>query len=173
MFVRLLMLIALIVAILWFLHWFRTTPPERVRRVLRKALLWGGGGLLTLAVLTGRLPLVLAALGATVGGVIALLARLAQLFRYFPLLQRLLRGLGLGVGAAHAGNAEHAAPPPATGGTLTKAEACAILGLAPNPDAAAIRGAHRRLMQRLHPDRGGSNYLAAQINAAKRRLLDD
>ena len=54
---------------------------------------------------------------------------------------------------------------------LTDKEAYEILGLEANAAKEDIIKAHKRLMQRLHPDRGGSNYLAAKINAAKDKLM--
>lgn len=63
-------------------------------------------------------------------------------------------------------------PPPSGSRTgMSRDEALAVLGLAEGATSDEIRAAHRRLIQRMHPDVGGSADLAARINQAKDVLL--
>ena len=140
----------------------RCTPEERVI-LLRRVGLWTLiGGLLLLA-LNGRLHW----LYALVAALIPLAQRLVPLLRYLPLLRPLYnryRGQGRDRGPP---------PPRPNPAQMPLREAYAVLGLQPGASHAEIKAAHRKLMQQHHPDRGGSDWIAQQLNAARDRLLSE
>ena len=101
------------------------------------------------------------------------LAKLYQLYaRSDPESARLLAAYLERVHGDHwqagQGSAPHGAP-----AAMDTTEALGILGLTSGATREEIIAAHRRLIQKLHPDRGGTDYLAAKINQAKDLLLDD
>lgn len=84
--------------------------------------------------------------------------------RRFPAWREHAQGTGAGWGA---GEDRGTAP----SGKMTAEEAYQILGLSPGASRDDISRAHRGLMKKLHPDQGGSTYLAARVNEAKDTLL--
>ena len=59
------------------------------------------------------------------------------------------------------------------GAKMTRKEALRVLGLAEGADEKQVRAAYKQLMQKLHPDLGGSDYLASVVNRAKDVLLGE
>lgn len=73
--------------------------------------------------------------------------------------------------AASARKVEGAAPSPPPSAPMSDHEARQVLGIGADAGADEIQAAYARLMRRAHPDAGGSPGLAAQLNAARDRLL--
>ncbi|WP_135077597.1 DnaJ domain-containing protein [Terasakiella sp. SH-1] len=64
-------------------------------------------------------------------------------------------------------------PPQADPSVMSREEALDLFGLAEGAGEAEIKAAYHRLISQVHPDRGGSDYLAAKINQARDVLLND
>lgn len=86
-------------------------------------------------------------------------------------LEAWLERAGEPAGGSGAGRDGGGVPGDSGDGTMTRARALQILGLSENATQEEVREAHRRLMMANHPDKGGSSWLAAQINRAKDELL--
>jgi DnaJ-domain-containing protein 1 len=251
---RLLILLGIGLGLWMVWRWLMRTPPEQMNRRLIQLAIAAGLVIVLILAATGRLHPIFAAIGALLGGLFTLFARLLRTPWALPLLQKLFffyrqnkntagqtagqssrvetrflrmfldhesgemggeviagRFAGYRINelelaqlatlwqdysrqdsesaalleayldrihgetwreqcAAGAGDSSYS--PPANG-QMTPEEACKILGIEPGVTKEEVIAAHRRLAQRLHPDRGGSTYLAAKINRAKEVLLEN
>jgi hypothetical protein len=133
----------------------------------------GAAGLLALLVWVGRRPTRVTGGARLVSALVSALAAVAAVVS--ALRGGWIASLALIAASAWLGQrvrvraAPGAAPPPPAGMSLS--EARAILGVSAGATHPEILAAYRRLMQRAHPDHGGSAGLAAQINAARDRLI--
>lgn len=156
------LIVVLLVGLMLWKLWskYHQLPREKRRPFLSKILLWGLLAVIAVLVVTGRLNWIAAAIAASLP---LLKGLFTLLLRSLPFLQIWLKKR----------QTEHQRPPPPPSPQMAKHEAYQILGLQPGASREDIILAHKRLIQKLHPDRGGNDFLAAKLNAAKELLLKD
>lgn len=153
---RLLPILLLLGLIVFGYSWLKKQPPGNRRKAIWQILAVLLVALLVFLTVTGRIHWV----GAVLGSLIALAKPLLGLaVQVLPFLKR-----------------KPAQTSSSSTGKMDAAEAAATLGLEQayrdqTLDKDQVVEAHKRLMQKLHPDRGGNDYLASRINAAKEILL--
>jgi len=157
---RLIILIAVlgIALILW--HKITRASGEQRKKLVLWSIIGSVLGVLAILAVTGHLNIITAA----IAGLIALLPRALPLLRYLPFVSSLYK-------QNRPNHQQTQSPPPRGKQHMSVEEAIEVLGLKPGYTREDVIQAHRRMMQKVHPDRGGSDYLAAQINKAKETLL--
>jgi len=154
--------IIIAVAVIAYLLWFKIKKSKGEEK--KKLIIWSIAGT-TIAVLgflaiTGRLNFITAA----ITGAVAMLPKAVQLLRYLPIIDKIRQT------ANHSNQQQNNQRAPSQT-AMNQKQAYEILGIEPNASEEEIIKAHKRMMQKVHPDRGGSDFLAAQINQAKDTLL--
>jgi DnaJ homolog subfamily C member 19 len=138
-------------AFLGGLRAFERASVESVKMLVAWIAALAGLSLALMLVLTGR-----------AGGAMAAATLLG------PLIWEKWRAVS---GAARGGASSGTRPPPPRSEPMSRAEAYAVLGLGPGASEAQIRAAHKRLMRAVHPDGGGSDWVASRVNQARDVLL--
>ncbi|MCR8921447.1 DnaJ domain-containing protein [Dasania sp. GY-MA-18] len=153
--IRIILIVAIVLAVVIALKQVKNTPPAQRKKLYIKLAVGITAAVVLLLALTGRIHWI----GGLIAACVPLFrAALPYALRYLPFLQ--------------AKNSEQQQQQkPQAQVNVSVDEAYQVLGLQPGADQEAVIAAHRKLIQKMHPDRGGNDYLAAQINQAKEVLL--
>lgn len=139
--------------------------PQKKKDATWKIFLGVAGALLLFMILTGRAHVLTAAFAA----LIPIARRLPAMLRFIPMVRRVMGDRQAAPGSGQPGS--QSTDRAAATSQLSVREACDILGVEPDCSREEVIAAHRRLMQKIHPDRGGNDYLAAKVNEAKAVML--
>mgnify|MGYP000082487598 CR=1 FL=1 len=152
--VRIILLAIVALILLRLFSQLQQQPPAERKRLLIQYGFIGLVGIVGVMVATGRMHW----LGGLIAGMIPVVKYgLGIGLRAFPFYQRWKQRKQAHPAKAHT--------------TMSRAEALEVLGLEAGASAEEIVDAHCRLIQKLHPDRGGNDYLASRVNDAKSVLL--
>jgi len=143
-------------------------PPDILKKYGKILMISLVGMLLSYLLATGRLNWFLAFIVMTVTFLFRLLPAVVRILPHWQQIRQLWNQWK-NPNSQHEKSQQSRQSNPSGG--MSHAEAYEILGLTPDATDLDIVTAHRKLMQKVHPDRGGSNYLAAKINLAKQTLL--
>lgn len=156
-------LILLLIIAFFGIRTFLKNSPAVLARYIKILFLFVAGLIVLYLTVTGRLNWLFALAGVTVAFILRLMP---TLLHHAPYLHRLWSEFN-----SAKQNTSQQQNKTDTKGDMSVEEAYEVLGLKIGASESEIIAAHRKLMQKIHPDRGGSNYLAAKINLAKKILL--
>lgn len=160
--IRLLFVVSLIGFCCWYLFSFKKQNREQQQKSLQRLALYGGIGVIALLILTGR-----------ISAIYAVAVGLIPWFERAALLQRMYKKYKGEPNDKEQKN--NAGSSPATTQGMDLEEARRILGLKENLNELtldSVNKAYKKLIQKNHPDSGGSEHLAQQIINARKMLIE-